>query len=118
MARATVCDAISNYISSFSKRGARPFSELVPQVEAFWRDLSSTYLETIPIAMVGWDTRPRLEQPVPWQQSGRVTDQSNQQYYLDATPDEFAAHVQRAVDFCQITPSRLPGTDGIDLFLE
>ncbi|MDA9444624.1 hypothetical protein XH98_37285 [Bradyrhizobium sp. CCBAU 51745] len=108
LAHTIKADAISNYISSFSKIGAQPFSELEPQVESFWRKLVTTGVASIPIAMIGWDTRPRLEQPVPWQHSDPVANPSDQKYYVDANPEEFARHIQRAVDFVRLHPRECP----------
>jgi hypothetical protein len=99
IARAVGADAISNYISSFAKRNHGSFSELAIQVEAFWKHLAAMNVPIIPIAMVGWDTRPRQEHPVPWEHRAPVLDPSLQQYYSDATPAELAEHIQRALDF-------------------
>ncbi len=43
--------------------------------------------------MAGWDRRPRVENPVPWEHFGGTMDT----YYEMATPKQLAAHFARAV---------------------
>lgn len=108
IARSSGSDAISNYISAFSKRNRGSFIELESQVEAFWVKLASTMMPIVPIVMVGWDTRPRQEHPVPWQRHNPTIDPNLQQYYADATPTEFAGHVRKALQFTKSNPSICP----------
>lgn len=108
IARATGCDAISNYISSFAAPQRMPFARLAPQVERFWIKLANTKLASIPIAMVGWDTRPRQEQPVPWEHQDPIANSDLQHFYAKATPDEFARHAQHAIDFVRANQANCP----------
>jgi hypothetical protein len=47
--------------------------------------------------MAGWDRRPRVENPVPWENFGGTMDK----YYETATPEEVATHVHTAVKWTQ-----------------
>ncbi len=87
-------DAISAY--AFQRGHDRaPFSRLTSDLEAFWEIQRATGAPVIPLAMAGWDRRPRVENPVPWENFGGTMDK----YYDTPTPDELAAHVRTAVQW-------------------
>jgi hypothetical protein len=102
--------AISNYISALKPEASAPFIDLDRQAKEYWKSMADTGLETIPIAMVGWDTRARQERPGPWGPGGSTPAPivNSTQYYTLATPAEFAAHVQSAVDFIHSHPRACP----------
>ena len=87
-------DAISAY--AFQRGHERaPYSRLTSDLEAFWEIQRATGASVIPLAMAGWDRRPRVENPVPWEHFGGTMDK----YYDTPTPDELAAHVHAAVQW-------------------
>lgn len=86
-------NAISNYIGGFRPKVNGSFAELDAEVQAYWSRLSASGLEIVPIAQVGWDIRPRIDNPVPWEQIRKP------EYYNMATPAEFASHLKAAATF-------------------
>lgn len=106
IARAIGADAISNYISGFTLQTVGPYIELDKQTREFWKQMADTGVPTIPIAMVGWDTRARQEKPVPWEQG--TPNPNPTKYYILPTPREFSTHVQAAVEFIHTHPEACP----------
>ncbi len=96
-------DASSNYIGRFRHEKRGSFLELDRQVRQYWDRMAATGEEIIPIAQVGWDTRPRHDHPVPWEKSNNPAD--HDLYYAIATPDEFAAHMMAAIGFVKNNPT-------------
>jgi hypothetical protein len=90
-------DAISSYISLFGRETMGPYVDLDRQTRNFWMTMADRGVPTIPIAMVGWDTRARQERPVSWE--NERPNPNPTQYYVLPTPKEFAKHVGAAVDF-------------------
>ena len=84
-------DAISAY--AFQRGDLRaPYAKLTGDLERFWEIQRATGKSVIPLAMAGWDRRPRVQNPVPWEHFGGDMEK----YYECATPDEVAAHVAAA----------------------
>jgi len=98
-ADATGIDAISAYAFQGGAHAA-PYAKLPPVVENFWEEQRRTGAKVIPLAMSGWDRRPRLKNPVPWEHFVTALDQ----YYEPATADELAQHVGHAVAWCRAHP--------------
>jgi hypothetical protein len=85
-------DAISAYAFQRGDDHA-PYSKLTSDLEKFWEIQRSTRTAVIPLAMAGWDRRPRVQNPVPWEHFGGTMDK----YYETATAEQLAAHVHAAV---------------------
>jgi hypothetical protein len=90
-------DAVSNYISNFRAQERGSFSDLDRQVRHYWDRMAATGAEIVPIAQIGWDKRPRLDQPVPWEKTDKKINRNL--YYEMATPAEFAEHMKAALEF-------------------
>jgi hypothetical protein len=106
MIRTVGADAISSYTSAFIDQEKGTYADLDKQTREFWNRMAGTGVPTVPIGMVGWDTRPRQERPVPW---GNGKPNPNPvDYYALATPKELAAHLRAAVEFIQTRPSACP----------
>jgi hypothetical protein len=61
--------------------------------------------------MTGWDRRPRVEHPVPWERQQRPG--AGIEYYFGAPrPEELSAHLRRALAWIQCQPAdrRAPAT--------
>ena len=100
------CDAISSYAVQGGAREA-PYAALAQYAERFWERCAATGAHTVPTVMAGWDRRPRVARPVPWekwQKPGVGMDK----YYEAPTPKELAAHLQRAVRWLQSHPTQAP----------
>ena len=106
-ARAINADAISAYASSPAiTNGPISYSALDAFVRKFWSEMAETGVPIVPNGMTGWDRRPRIEHPPPFDptRSGR-TD-----YVLPGSPREIAGHVRAAVAFARSHPEACPSS--------
>jgi hypothetical protein len=90
-------DALSAYAVPGGGAGA-PYSDLAAHAERFWERCREAGAGVAPIVMSGWDRRPRVARPMPWetwQQPGAGIEK----YYGAPTPGELAAHLKRALDW-------------------
>ncbi|WP_158814061.1 hypothetical protein [Methylocapsa sp. S129] len=101
-------DAISNYIAGFKSTGNRKYSELDRQVRAYWARMAAPGYPCVPILQVGWDDRPRLDHPVPWEQGDAKPAAKSDSYFEMASPEEFAAEVKAADLFMRDHPTQCP----------
>ncbi len=85
-------DAISAYAFQLGDARAR-YSKLTGDLESFWEIQHASGSPVIPLTMAGWDRRPRVQNPVPWENFGGTMDR----YYEQATPEQVAAHIATAV---------------------
>lgn len=95
-------DAISAYAVSGSASEA-PYSALTKYAEDFWDRCRTTGSEVVPTVMTGWDRRPRVVHPVPWetyQKPGVGLDR----YYRTATPQEIGEHLRKAINWVSANP--------------
>lgn len=105
--RATGVTATSNYIGEFVRRERGAYRDLAAQVENYWEKMARSGFEVVPIAQIGWDTRPRIVNPVPWEHPPKGAKEAYS-YYAIATPEEFGGHIAKAVDFMQRRPDVCP----------
>jgi hypothetical protein len=99
-------DAASAYAIAGSEPAA-PYAALTRLVERRWDDYAAAGLAVLPLVMSGWDRRPRIENPVPWerwQRAGAGMDL----FYAAPTPAELAAHLRRALDWVEARPQLAP----------
>jgi hypothetical protein len=102
-ADASGCDAISAYAVQAGGKAA-PFADLTRYVEDFWKRSMDTGAQIVPLAMTGWDRRPRIENPVFWEHNeGWGADQ--ERFYQAATPAEIGRHIRTAVDWTRAHPA-------------
>lgn len=94
-ARVLGCDALSSYAFPGRERGAA-YPVLARHAESMWRRQTATGWPIVPLAMAGWDRRPRIERPVPWEQSDPSIDQASG-YYLPPLRGELTAHLRNAI---------------------
>jgi len=106
LADALGCDAISAYATQANGRGA-PYADLAKHAERFWDQCKATGKPVVPIAMAGWDRRPRVEHPVPWERHQKP-GAGIEKYYQTPEPAELAAHVERAVRWTRENPTACP----------
>ncbi len=91
-------DAIGAYAANGGAREAS-FADLVAHTESVWASFRETGLPVVPLVTSGWDRRPRVETPVPWEDGGDI-----RMYYEAPTPDELAAHLADAIAWCRQYP--------------
>ena len=100
-------DAISNYVGRIPHGRAAGYAELDKSVRNYWAEQAATGSAVVPIAMMGWDRRPRAQHPPPWESS---TSSQPISYVSQGTETERAAHLHSAVDFMaknrSVCPSR------------
>lgn len=95
-------DALSAYATSGGGMAA-PYAALAAHAEQFWQRCADTGAAVAPIVMSGWDRRPRVLRPMPWetwQKAGVGLDK----YYEPPTPAELAAHLGRALAWIDAHP--------------
>jgi len=91
--------ALTDYARSGGGRGAS-YAELTKRLWDFWSECAATSVDVVPLAMAGWDRRPRVEHPVPWepwQKPGVGLDK----FYMLPTPKELAAHLDEAMTWTE-----------------
>ena len=98
VADAVHAEAISSYAISEKGLNGTPYVELTNAVEWFWDACAKTGAQVVPIAMAGWDRRPRVEHPVPWEKY-QTPGAGMEKYYSTPTPPELAAHIRDAMDW-------------------
>ncbi|HEX9048829.1 MAG TPA: hypothetical protein VF988_17520 [Verrucomicrobiae bacterium] len=97
------CDAISAYAVQAGGRAA-PYAELTAYVEDFWQRSLDTGAKVVPLAMTGWDRRPRVDTPVFWEHN-EGWNADCERYYLQPKPQEIAGHIRKAVDWTRTHPA-------------
>jgi hypothetical protein len=97
-------DALSQYaVGGNAKAGS--FSELAARAEKFWEDCAATGASVAPICMAGWDRRPRVTNPVSWEDF-HLKQGAFELYYKSGTPEEIAAHIGRGVSWFKKHPAK------------
>ena len=104
-------DAISAYATSAGGKGA-PYADLARHTEGFWEQCKATGAKVVPIVMSGWDRRPRVERPMPWE-TWQKPGEGIEQFYEAPKPEELAAHLKRAVDWIRANPAAAPADAAI-----
>lgn len=96
-------DAASAY-SIADGRATGDYAELTRIVEAGWRSLTGSGVPVVPTIMAGWDRRPRVEAPVPWEKGQRAG--AGLEYFFEGpSPAQLSDHVQRAFAFIAQQPA-------------
>ena len=106
LADALGCDAISAYATQAGGQGA-PYKELSEHAKNFWYRCKATGAKVVPIVMSGWDRRPRVEHPVPWE-TYQKPGVGIEKYYESPTPDELASHLKDAIVWVKDNPDICP----------
>ncbi len=101
-------DAISAYALSGGGRNGAPYDELTAVPERFWREAAAGGTPLVPLAMAGWDRRPRIESPVPWERKWQEPGVGLDRYYATPTPAELAAHLEAALQWTASEPELCP----------
>jgi hypothetical protein len=104
IARDVGADALGAYAIAAPWAGGARYAALTALAERRWEEMAATGLEMVPTAMAGWDRRPRVERPVPWEHWQRP-GVGRDKFYAAGTPREIAAHVGRARDVAASHPA-------------
>jgi len=100
-------NAISSYVASHGNGHALPYAELARSAHAFWDQCAATGAQVVPIAMAGWDRRPRVEHPVSWEKYQKPGVGLGD-YFVMPTPVELAAHVEDAMRWAAVHRKQCP----------
>jgi hypothetical protein len=90
-------DAVSAYALQPGAREAS-YAALASYAERGWAAQAALGIPVIPTAMTGWDRRPRVQTPVPWE-SWQRPGEGMDRFHAQATPAELARHLQAAIAF-------------------
>jgi hypothetical protein len=90
-------DAISNYAVAGFDATEHPYSDLASLAAGDWDTQRATGKKVIPLAMAGWDPRPRID--------NGSTVYGSSSFYLQPTPSALGAHVQDAIGWAKSWPS-------------
>jgi hypothetical protein len=104
LAAAIGADALGAYAIADPRAAGAPYAALARLVERRWDEMADTGLEVVPTVMTGWDRRPRVENPVPWEHGQRPGDGLDR-YYEAPLPGELAAHLARCLDWIRGRPA-------------
>jgi hypothetical protein len=99
-------DAIGAYAYQRGTTNAS-YSQLVQEVEQFWEACRKTGSQVVPIVMSGWDRRPRIEHPVPWEHY-QQPNVGLDKFYGPATPTELTRHLKDALSWIGTHPDTTP----------
>lgn len=106
LARKLGADAISTY--TYAPRKVKgTFAELSAAVTAFWRREAGTGVPVVPTVVTGWDRRPRIDHPVPWERYQRPGDGSKI-YYQTAGAGQIAAALRDCLRWVKQHPIEAP----------
>jgi len=99
-------------ITAYARTGAddqlgTPYSELAAAARGFWEECAATGAAVVPLCMSGWDRRPRVERPVPWE-TWQQPNAGIERHYLPPTPQELAGHIGDALDWAEADGTRCP----------
>lgn len=108
IAKAIGAEAISDYaVSGHGGKNGSPYSELTQAARNFWQQAADSGAQVVPLAMSGWDRRPRIEHPVPWEKY-QQPGVGMERYFQSPTPLELAAHIGDAMTWVDAHPQQCP----------
>ena len=99
--------ALTDYARQKNAAGA-PYAELASVAREFWNECAATGAEVVPLVMAGWDRRPRVEHPVPWEAAWQKPNVGLDKYYVAPTPPELAGHLGESLDWIGARAAQCP----------
>lgn len=103
-------DAVSSYIPGFTSTLSGTFAALSTQTQAWWVTEAAAGVPIVPTAICGWDRRPRIAQPKPWEVPGQKALIGMNNYFAEATNAELVTHLGTAVTYITANASIVPST--------
>ncbi|WP_342722998.1 hypothetical protein AAFG07_27810 [Bradyrhizobium sp. B097] len=99
-------DAVSSYAGVYgSVRGS--YADLARGAERDWNELAKSQLPVIPTVMTGWDRRPRIERPVPWEAAKQRPGVGMENFFIAPTGPELSDHLHRSIAWRSAQPEEL-----------
>ena len=100
-------EAITAYARSAGGVDGAPYADLTACARAFWEKCAATGAGVVPLAMAGWDRRPRVEHPVPWE-TWQQPNAGLEKYYASPTPEQLAEHLREAMTWTERHEAQCP----------
>lgn len=97
-------DATTTYAPVVSVSGAKPYNILDTTARAKWDAQATKGVDVVPSFTLGWDRRPRVDNPVPWETPGG----SLSDYYYLENPVDVSVHVDAVLAWARANPTRTP----------
>jgi len=98
-------DAVGSYAGVYgSVRGS--YADLTRGAERDWNELAKSRLPVVPTVMTGWDRRPRIERPVPWETKQRP-GVGMENFFIAPTGPELSDHLHRSIEWQAAQPAEL-----------
>jgi len=97
-------DAVGAYAIA-DPRGIGDYATLALFAEKGWQTMAAAMpMPVVPTVMSGWDRRPRIEHPVPWEPQQRPG--AGIEYHFEPpTPKQLSAHLERAFGWIRSQPA-------------
>lgn len=99
-------EALCSYAITSSAKGGT-YQALTDQAGRFWTDCAATGAQVVPICTAGWDRRPRIAYPMPWE-TWQKPGAGIEVFTEKATPAQLAAHVRDGLDWIDAHPASAP----------
>lgn len=97
-------DATTTYAPIVSVSGAKPFNLLDTAARSVWAAQAAQNVDVVPSFTMGWDRRPRVENPVPWEGGGGSL---SDYYYLEDRAD-VSTHIDAVLAWARANQLRTP----------
>lgn len=97
-------NATTTYAPVASASGSKPYNQLDTTTRAVWATQAAQAVDVVPSYHMGWDRRPRVEHPVPWETpSGTLND-----YYYTEYPEDISTHIDAILAWVRANRARTP----------
>lgn len=97
-------DATMTYTPVNSVTGAKTFDQLDTAARAKWDTQAAQGVDVVPCFSMGWDRRPRVDNPVPWETpSGSLGD-----YYYHVRMSDISTHIDACLAWVRNNPTAAP----------
>jgi hypothetical protein len=106
-------EALSAYALPGGTAAGAPYTQLADATQSFWASCKGTGLDVAPVVPAGWDRRPRVVTPVPWEPPCQM-GQPCSYFYQMPTPAQLGNLTAAAVRFVQ---DNAPGPTASGLLL-
>lgn len=104
LADALGAQAVSAYVVPGNGGNRSPYSDLTRAAREYWEAAASLGAKVVPTAVTGWDRRPRIERPHPWE-PWQKAGEGMERYFEAPTPAQLAAHIREAVAWVRDHPA-------------
>lgn len=108
-------DGISAYAVADNQVRNGSYAQLSELSKRFWDQAAAAGMSLVPPVMTGWDRRPRVLNPVPWEK-GVYSDEQMQRFYTAPTTDELRVQVRAAIDFASKQPNDKRGANAVLIY--